>query len=75
VLGIELIAQLVGAFRWPYWYYVANELTSAAIQEIMEIPSNPIPTITIACSDSYLVKSNVDQHGTRLPPGVYQFVG
>jgi len=55
--------------------YVANELTSAAFQAIAQIPSTPISTVTIACSDTYLVKSNVDQHGVQLPQGAYQFVG
>jgi hypothetical protein len=55
--------------------YAADGLTSGYLNDIKNLASNPIPTITISCGDSFLTKSKVDEHGAQLPDGEYQLVG
>jgi hypothetical protein len=53
--------------------YAANKLTGA-LQNVKDQIYNYLPGMTIACDDTYMTESTVDQNGNQLPPGVYQLV-
>jgi hypothetical protein len=62
-------------FDGRVWNYATDELTSGYLNDIKNLASNSMRTITISCGDSYLMKSKVDKDGNQLPDGKYQLVG
>jgi hypothetical protein len=56
-------------------HYAADELNSGYLNAIKNLASNPMPTVTIFCDDTWLTKSTIDMNGNQLPPGQYQPVG
>ena len=73
----DRLTKLIGRRFWMEGcvrYYVADESTSGYLNDIKNLASNPIPTVTIVCSDSYLTKSTVDEFGNPLPDGKYEEV-
>ena len=61
-------------FDGRVWNYATDELTSGYLNDIKNLASNPIPTVTISCTDSYLTVSTEDEFGNELPDGDYMLV-